>query len=333
MPAGLGEVAMSRQRSQQPLFVVVTGLSGAGKTLASRQLEDLGFFCIDNLPPELIPTFAELCQRSKGEIDRVALVVDVRGGRFFHQFFASLDQLKRMGVVCRILFLDAADEVILNRFKETRRRHPLADEFQDLLECIHQERQQLSAIREKADKVIDTTLATPRELREEIVHGFLEEGDIHHRMIVKIISFGFKYGIPHDADLVFDVRFLVNPHYVKGLGHLDGNDPKVVEFIMRDADTQEYLQRLYDLLDFTIPRYIDEGKVYLTIAVGCTGGQHRSVAIANQLRSHLHREDLHCIVQHRDLAKKDAASAPPSDSSGVEALEFTQPRLIIPQRR
>ncbi|NCO32614.1 MAG: RNase adapter RapZ [Armatimonadetes bacterium] len=318
------------------LFVVITGLSGAGKSLASHQFEDLGFFCIDNLPPELIPTFAELCQRSKGEIDRVALVIDVRGGKFFARLFESLDCLQDMGVTYRILFLDAEDEVILNRFKETRRRHPLADDYEDLLECIQQERQELSEIRERADKIIDTTSATPRVLRDEIVHSFLESEDLNH-MIVKIISFGFKYGIPHDADLVLDVRFLVNPHYVKELGHLNGTDRKVVEFVMDDNDTQEYLKRLFELLDFTIPRYVEEGKVYLTVAVGCTGGRHRSVVIANELGVHLQTDDLHCVIQHRDISKKKEIAAElmgdSSTSSEMSALEYTQPRLFLPKPR
>ncbi len=284
-------------------FVIITGLSGAGRTLASHQLEDLGFFCVDNLPPALIPTFADLCARSKGEIARVALVIDVRGGEFFDQLFDSLEQLKRTNIGYRILFLDADDEVLITRFKESRRRHPLADEFGDLLECIQMERQELWEMRERADKIIDTTTATPRDLRDEIVRSFLESNELNG-MIIKTISFGFKYGIPHDADLVFDVRFLVNPNYVRNLGHLDGTNRNVVEYVLRDPDTQEYLKRLFDLMDFTIPKYIEEGKAYLTIAVGCTGGRHRSVVVANELCTFLQGKNYHCIVQHRDVAKK-----------------------------
>ncbi|MBI3920256.1 MAG: RNase adapter RapZ [Armatimonadetes bacterium] len=284
-------------------FVIITGLSGAGKTLASHQFEDLGFFCVDNLPSALIPTFAELCQRSKGEIDRVVLVSDVRGGEFFPELFDALATLQVMGARYRILFLDADDQALVTRFKETRRRHPLADELGDLLECIRAEREELWEIRERADKIIDTTDATPRELREEILRFFLDTDELNE-MIIKVISFGFKYGIPHDADLVFDVRFLVNPNYVKDLGHLNGTDRGVIQYVLKEPDSLEYLKRLYDLMDFSVPRYLEEGKAYLTIGVGCTGGRHRSVVIANELYTHLQQQNLRCLIQHRDIIRK-----------------------------
>jgi len=289
--------------SPQPAtrFVIVTGLSGAGKTQAIRYFEDLGFFCVDNLPPALITKFAELCAHSCGRVGRVAVVTDARGGAFFDDLLASLDELRGIGVGYQILFLEASDEVLVNRYKETRRPHPLASGDRSLLESIQEERRRLDEIRGRADKVIDTSNLPPRELRDEIANLFA--ADSATGMTISITSFGFKYGLPLDADLVFDVRFLPNPHYQPRLRPLPGTDHSVEEFVLRSEGTQPFLDRLYALIDFSLPRYASEGKAYLSIALGCTGGRHRSVVLAHQLAQHLRDQGHRVIVDHRDLHK------------------------------
>jgi UPF0042 nucleotide-binding protein len=284
-----------------PRFVIVTGLSGAGKSQAIRYFEDLGFFCVDNLPPALIPKFAELCLHSGGRVARVAVVTDVRGGAFFDDLQASLDELKGMGVAYQILFLEASDEALVARYKETRRPHPLASGDHSLLESIQEERSRLDEIRGRADKVIDTSALPARELRDEIAKLFGADAGV--AMTISITSFGFKYGLPLDADLVFDVRFLPNPHYQLDLRALPGTDRAVEEFVLRSEGTQAFLERLYALIDFSLPRYTAEGKAYLSIAIGCTGGRHRSVVLARQLAQHLRSKGYRVIVDHRDLRK------------------------------
>jgi UPF0042 nucleotide-binding protein len=284
-------------------FVIVTGLSGAGKSLASRCLEDFGFFCVDNLPPALIPTFAELCIRSRGEMQKVALVIDIRGGEFFGDIFPSLERLQQLGVSHRILFLDSDDETLVHRFKETRRRHPLAtDSDNELLELINREREALLEIKERADKIIDTTKVTPRELRDEIAAVFV--GDETGQMHVHVVSFGFKYGIPLDADLVQDVRFLINPNYVREMSHLDGTYEKVSRYVLEHNETREFLNHLWVFLGYLLPRYVEEGKTYLSIAVGCTGGRHRSVVMANSICNFLKGKGYAVTVHHRDIHRE-----------------------------
>lgn len=285
-------------------FIIVTGMSGAGKTLVIRCFEDFGFFCVDNLPPTLIPTFADLCRRSDN-VDRVALVVDVRGGGFFRDLSTALDDLRARGIGYRILFLDADNEALVHRFKETRRRHPLADSGDDLLDCIRREREMLIEVRERADKVLDTSEDTPRDLRDEIAETFLSGNEIGE-IAIKIVSFGFKFGVPMDADLVFDVRFLKNPNYDAELGQLNGTHEAVARFVLEDSVTQEYLARLYDLLDFSIPEFVREGKTYLSVAVGCTGGRHRSVVVANDVATHLRGRGYSPSLHHRDVSKVGA---------------------------
>jgi len=284
-----------------PRFVIVTGLSGAGKTQAIRYFEDLGFFCVDNLPPALIPKFAELCLHSSGRVGRIAVVTDARGGAFFDDLLTSLDELRGMGVDSRILFLEASDEALVNRYKETRRPHPLASGDHSLLESIQEERHRLDEIRGRADKVIDTSSLPPRELRDEIAQLF--GADSGAAMTVSITSFGFKYGLPLDADLVFDVRFLPNPHYQPDLRPLPGTDRAVEDFVLRSEGAQPLLEHLYALIDFALPRYAAEGKAYLSIALGCTGGRHRSVVLARQLAQHLRHSHYRVIVDHRDLQR------------------------------
>jgi RNase adapter protein RapZ len=279
-------------------FIIITGLSGAGKGLATANFEDFGFFCVDNLPPALIPMFAELC--SRGHIGRVALVTDVRGGEFFNDLNDALEKLQSLGVSYRILFLDADDDLLVKRFKETRRRHPLSDQYPELAEAIAAEREALQEIRGRADMIVNTSHATPRELREQIKNVFLEEADAV-QMLVRVESFGFKHGMPTDADLVFDVRFLPNPNYDRVIGHLDGHSQPVIDYVMQPAVTQEFLQRLAQLVDFMVPQYEKEGKSYLTIAIGCTGGRHRSVVLTNWLAERLRNQGFRASTTHRDL--------------------------------
>ncbi len=280
-------------------IVLITGLSGAGKSHAINCFEDLGFFCVDNLPPALVPKFAELCLQSEGKISRVALVCDMRGGAFFNHLFEALQEMEGNEINYEILFLEASDEVLLSRFKETRRRHPLSN--MGLLEAIQAERLALSELRGKADRIIDTSSFSPRDLKEKI-YEIYEPGQRERSMPVIIVSFGFKYGLPLDADLVFDVRFLPNPHYVEHLRPLTGEDPQVKEYLWRWMVTHKYMQKLQDLLEFSIPYYIREGKAQLVVALGCTGGKHRSVALAIEL-ARLLGSRYRVQVEHRDINK------------------------------
>lgn len=287
-------------------FVIITGLSGAGRTQAVRALEDLGFFCVDNLPPTLIPKFAELCAQSEGKISKIALVIDIRGGQFFGDLFEALEHLEETGFVYRILFLEAADETLVRRFKETRRRHPLAPHGR-LLEGIKAERKQLEELRGRAHRIIDTSELTPNQLRDEIMSLFAEDAEID-RLGITLVSFGFKYGLPLDADLVFDVRFLPNPHYVESLRPLPGTEAAVKEYVTKWPITGKFIEKSFNLLDFLLPHYLNEGKTTLTIAVGCTGGKHRSVVIAEKLKEMLQGKGHEAATEHRDVAKCSAGA-------------------------
>lgn len=281
-------------------LVVVTGLSGAGKTQAIHALEDLGFFCVDNLPPALLAPFAALCRQADSPVRRVAVVMDVRGGDWFDQAVEALQELDRAGVFYRIVFLEASDETLVKRFKETRRRHPLAPQGR-LLEGIRAERQRLGALRGRAHVILDTSELSPKQLRERIAQ--LWSGPETPRLIAHLVSFGFRYGLPADADLVFDVRFLPNPHYVPDLQPLTGLDDRVREYVLRWPSARRLLQQLQELLDFLLPQYINEGKTQLTVAVGCTGGQHRSVVITEALAAHLRNQGHRVLVEHRDVER------------------------------
>lgn len=282
-------------------FVIITGLSGAGKTQAVRILEDMGYFCIDNLPPTLIPKFAELVQQSGGP-RHVALVVDIRGGDFFDSVVEALGDLERSGFTYQILFLEASDDVLVRRFKETRRRHPLAP--QGRVEAgLAEERHRLEWLRGKAHHILDTTNLAPQDLRRRIAELFAGEAPAG-RMIVNIVSFGFKHGIPRDADIVLDVRFLPNPHYVPSLKPLTGNDRVVREYVLKWPVTRKFLAKAWSLLSFLLPHYVTEGKPQLTVAIGCTGGQHRSVVVANQLADKVRGERFPVLVEHRDVGRR-----------------------------
>jgi UPF0042 nucleotide-binding protein len=290
-----------RRAADGSRFVVLTGLSGAGKSQAIRALEDLGYFCVDNLPSLLIPTLAELALRAGGDLQKVAIVVDVREGAFLSKFPRVLRTLRGMrGLDPTVIFLESSDAALMRRFSETRRPHPLAKD-RPVVDGIREERQRLVPIRRLADETVDTTDLTVHELREvfmSISRGWSPRG----RMLITFTSFGFKHGVPPEADLVFDVRFLPNPHFVPELRARTGRDRGVVQFMKAHAQTGAFLERLTGFLNFVIPQYSAEGKSYLTIAIGCTGGRHRSVMIAEALRRDLADLDgVRLRVRHRDI--------------------------------
>ena len=281
-------------------FVIVTGLSGAGKTQATRSLEDLGYFCVDNLPPQLIPKFAEAC--NNGSMEQVAIVTDIRGGVFFDDLFESLVYLKNNDFKYEILFLEASNEVLVKRFKEARRTHPLSPKSR-VLTGIIEERNKLREVKDRADLIIDTSKYTIRDLREKMnsYYGSSEEPD--KELSVTVLSFGFKYGIPVDSDLVFDVRFIPNPFYIPELKKFSGNDEPVKKYVLEQKETVEFVDKLKDMLKFLIPNYIKEGKRQLIISIGCTGGRHRSVAIANRIHEILESEGYKTGIEHRDISE------------------------------
>jgi UPF0042 nucleotide-binding protein len=283
-------------------FIIVTGLSGAGKTLVSHYLEDMGFFCIDNLPPKLMPKFAELCYQSEGKVDKIAVVVDIRGGGFFDDLFECLDIMKESGYAYEILYLDASDEVLVRRYKETRRMHPLGREGR-IIEGIRTEREMLSKLREIATNIIDTSSLQPNQLRE-VIRELVSDNLKYEGLIISVISFGFKHGMLMDADMVFDVRFLPNPFYIEELKEHTGKEPVIKEYLFMFPETQAFLSKLDDMLEFLIPYYIKEGKNQLIIGIGCTGGVHRSVTIADAVYDMLRKHGHHVILEHRDVSEK-----------------------------
>lgn len=283
-------------------FLIISGLSGAGKSKVASNLEDLGFYCVDNMPVDLIPQLAGVCLATKGRYDRVALVTDVRGGQNFEALFQSLKELEKSALDYKIVFVEASEETIINRYKETRRKHPLTIDGTSLVDAVRREREILRIVRERADHIIDTTAFSTGKLRGEIIRLFASE-QRERTMAVNVTSFGFKYGVPIDADLVFDVRFLPNPYYIDSMRDLSGLDAPVHEFVMSFTQTNDFLDKLKDLLGFLLPLYTEEGKSLLTIAIGCTGGHHRSVTIASQLGTHIKTRGYETSVTHRDLSR------------------------------
>jgi len=279
--------------------VVITGLSGSGMSSALKSFEDLGYFCVDNLPVQLIPTFVRLCGQSN-EIDRTAFVIDVRSREFLSAFPKIREELARQDVPVTVLFLEADDEHLLRRYSETRRPHPLPD--QDVLAAIQQERGMLSEVREVADVIIDTSEHTVHTLRDVIKDRFSEKGGAHE-MSVSILSFGFRHGLPREADMLFDVRFLPNPHFVRELRGFTGRDRPVIEYLETVPEVGEVLDRYTDLLAYLLPKFEREGKSYLTVGIGCTGGRHRSVMVAEALHKRLGEMGHKTSVVHRDIAK------------------------------
>ena len=281
--------------------VIVTGLSGAGKTKAIRCFEDIGFYCVDNMPPILISKFVEMCYNSQGKLSNVALVVDSRGREMFRELIGELDELDRRGFEHEILFLEANDDVIIRRYKESRRNHPLAA-GSTIRDGIEKERKLLSEVKKHSDYVIDTSNMKPEHLNENIKSLFYEEG-AGDRMIINIISFGFKYGLPSDCDLVFDVRFLPNPFYVEELRHKTGLEKEIYDYVMQFENSKIFRDKLLDMIGFLVPQYIEEGKGNLVIGVGCTGGKHRSVVMSEILYHDLKEKRHNCVINHRDIYK------------------------------
>ena len=280
-------------------FLIVTGLSGAGKSRALGALEDIGYFCVDNLPPTLIPKFAELAKQSNGQIDRVAVITDLRGGAMFEGLFESLDEIRRQGLEYRILFLEASDEVLLNRYRQTRRRHPLAAGAASLEAMVAEERRLLLPARERADFIIDTSMLSPAQLKERIAALFTE--DAARVLLVGCMSFGFKYGAPTECDLVFDLRCMPNPYWIPELRQQSGLDEPVRSYVLDKPQAQGFLTRLRDLLDYLLPLYNEEGKSQLMIGFGCTGGRHRSVVFTEEIARHLREAGYRVSVSHRDI--------------------------------
>lgn len=282
-------------------FVMVTGMSGAGKSSVLKMLEDMGYFCVDNLPIQLIPKFSQLAVESISTIDKVALGVDIRSGQNLEQLGDILINFEENNLPYEILFLDANTEVLVKRYKETRRTHPLAREGR-VDKGIELERERLKFLKKRANYIIDTSMLLIRELKAEIDKIFLEDGE-YQNFIVTVLSFGFKYGIPSDSDLVFDVRFLPNPYYIPELKPQTGNDQPVYDYVMQAPQAVEFLEKLEDMLTFLIPNYIIEGKNQLVVSIGCTGGKHRSVTLANAITKQLKKLSYGVKVEHRDIEK------------------------------
>lgn len=281
-------------------FVIVTGMSGSGKSTALKMLEDAGFYCVDNLPISLVEKFVELISTPNSEISKVALGLDVRTDQSFEDATRILAQLKEKGCTFEILFMDTDENVLIKRYKETRRIHPLALEGR-VEDGVRREREVLKNIRQSADYVIDTTNLLTRELKEELDRIFVENGE-YNSLMITVMSFGFKYGIPADADLVFDVRFLPNPFYIEELKHKTGNDKEIQDFVMGHEESEEFMVKLTDMIHFLIPNYVKEGKYRLVIAIGCTGGKHRSVTLANELYKRMKDKGNYGMkLYHRDI--------------------------------
>lgn len=284
-------------------FVVVTGMSGAGRSSVMRILEDEGYFCVDNLPVSLLPTFIQLTEDASEQIERVALGLDIRGGQdSLKEAASALKKLRNDGYPLEILFLEASAAVIVKRYKETRRLHPLANGGR-METAIDEERKLLSELKEQSDYIIDTTTLLVRELKQEITKIFVENESFCN-FYLTFVSFGFKYGIPTDADLVFDVRFLPNPFYIDSLKPLTGNDEEVYRYVMESDKAKEFLEKLKDMLDFLIPNYKAEGKTQLVVAIGCTGGKHRSVTLTNALYKKFEHTEYGCKKEHRDIERE-----------------------------
>ncbi|MDR2183380.1 MAG: RNase adapter RapZ [Clostridiales bacterium] len=280
-------------------LLIVTGMSGAGKSTVLKFLEDIGYYCIDNMPPGLIPKFAELTFRPGGDVEKVALGVDIRSRRLFEDFFPLLDTMQDVLPNYSILFLEASDEVLLKRYKETRRNHPLSPADR-IIEGIGREREMLARVKAAAHHIVDTGHFLPRQLKERINMIFLEDRDFSS-LSVTLLSFGFKHGMPHDSDIVLDVRFLANPFYDPEMKHMTGNDAIVRDFVLDNPVAKEFLAKTIDLLDFLLPHYVEEGKNQLVVSIGCTGGKHRSVVVVNHLAAHLRQGGYFANAKHKDI--------------------------------
>ena len=284
-------------------MIIVTGMSGAGKSTALNVLEDEGYYCVDNMPISLIPKFAELANAGEDGYSNIAIGVDIRSGHALIELDAVLDDMKAEHYNYTILFLESRDDVLVKRYKETRRTHPLAKDDHDRIDnVIRIEREELKFLKNRADVIIDTSQMLTRELKTELENIFFNDKNFKN-LFVTVLSFGFKYGIPADADLVFDVRFLPNPYYVEELKYLTGNDKPVQDYVKKAPEALEFLNKIDDLLRFLLPNYVKEGKNSLVIAIGCTGGKHRSVTLANEIYELLNKTEYGCKVEHRDIEK------------------------------
>ncbi len=283
-------------------ILIISGLSGSGKSQAASYLEDIGYYTVDNLPAEMMVKFAEFCVASGGHYDKVALVYDIRAGEPFTALVQTLDQIRSIGVTCRMLFLEASTTTIVNRYKETRRIHPLSNGGQSIEKCIQQEREMLAPIRDHADYIIDSTSFSTAKLRSELLNLFGTQGD-HAGLHVNVLSFGFKHGIPIEADLVFDVRFMPNPFYVAELKRKTGLDKDVRDFVFSFRQTHDFMDQLEKMVSFLLPLYGEEGKSVLVIAIGCTGGHHRSVAVAHELSEFIAKAGYQVTENHRDISR------------------------------
>ncbi len=281
-------------------FLIISGMSGAGKSNAANALEDIGFYCIDNIPPALIYDFAKLLKSGKSEVSRVAIVTDIRGGSVFTEIDDVLAKLDRDNIPFKILFLDANDDCLVKRYKETRRSHPLGDEL-SISDAIKKEREIMAGVRSRADFLVDTSYIKTAALKQQITSLFLD--DINNGMTVKCMSFGFKYGTPMEADLIFDARCLPNPFYVKDLTDLTGQDKKIVDYVMESEHSKEFVKRMLSFISYAVPMYRDEGKSSLVIAVGCTGGKHRSVALTEMIYKNVTALGFNAGINHRDITK------------------------------
>lgn len=289
-------------------FVIVTGMSGAGRSTALRALEDAGYFCVDNLPISLIEKFSELIYPGNTEVTKVALGIDIRSGKAFNELAATLEELTVAGVNYEILFLDSSDEVLVKRYMETRRTHPLAQNGR-VADGIQEERKRLEFLKKQADYIIDTSNLLTRELKQELDKIFVQNKNFKN-LVITVLSFGFKYGIPTDSALVFDVRFLPNPYYYEELRKLSGNDKPVQDFVMDFEVSHRFLDKLIDMIQFLIPNYVLEGKNQLVISIGCTGGKHRSVTLANKLYERLRNNADYAVrIEHRDIEKDAVVKA------------------------
>lgn len=287
-------------------LVIITGMSGAGKTVVLQTFEDLEYFCVDNMPPSLLPKFWELVKES-GKITKVCLVIDLRSRVFFDEIMSAIGSLDNTSfVTTKTVFLDADDDVLVSRYKETRRSHPLAQSSGRVMSGIKEERELLADIRSRAQWIVNTSKTTPRELREMILEKF--QTDDEHLFHIEVVSFGFKYAAPIDADIMMDVRFLPNPHYIENLRPLTGLDKPVYDYVMQQPETETFYRKFIDLLDYVTPGYKREGKTSLTIAIGCTGGQHRSVALSERIASHLKNDGYPVNISHRDKDKRKQAT-------------------------
>ncbi len=283
-------------------FVIITGMSGAGKTEAVKCFEDMGYYCIDNMPPVLFSKVAQICAKSESEITKIAFVIDTRGGAMLSNLESYLDEFEEANGKCRVLFLDADNDTLIKRYKETRRKHPLSQDG-NLTESIKKERELLSGVKKRANYVLDTSDLKPRQLREYINSVFNSGKNLQNNFTINVTTFGFKYGMPRDCDTAFDVRFLPNPFYLPELKHKTGMDKEVSDYVNGFSLTQDFYVKLEDMLEFLIPNYINEGKTNLVIAVGCTGGKHRSVTVANHIGEFLKNKGYNTFVHHRDINK------------------------------